>query len=140
MTHSQSDLLREVLRSLGNIPGAVDKRPLSEADDALFPRPPWLESPGQVLQIAGDIALGITDERCSFRRIVQIESSGGGVHVNECCEMFIPANTSATSDYIYVGSIDQDTWLTSGGLRQALNLQLSTEAIELLREHRDDLG
>jgi hypothetical protein len=79
MTRSQSDPLREVLRSLGSIPGAVDRRPPWDVEDAPFPRPPWLESPGQVVQVAGDIPLDITDERRSFGRGTPERTTSPGV-------------------------------------------------------------
>jgi hypothetical protein len=44
------------------------------------------------------------------KRIAKFKLSGGGVYVNECCEMFIPTNNSVTPDYIYVGCIDEDAW------------------------------
>jgi hypothetical protein len=44
------------------------------------------------------------------RRVASFRPGGGSLYVNECGEMFIPNQFSATTEYTYVGSIDEGPW------------------------------
>ena len=44
------------------------------------------------------------------KKVASFKPGGGSVYVNECCEMFIPKNNTATTEYIYVGAIDEAAW------------------------------